>query len=237
MKTLQFINSIKNFAHITTLEILIILTGLYFCSCRAHGQETTNIDIVIKDAVLIKKKRQDVLRIRIDLSMESKNISPHLIKNFYRIVPANAFFMESETINSEVNCKYDALFYLIEDSNGKIIPAHFFLHSQQDQPNKFFSCKKHRYLDTLRLRFRKSRLQKSIFKENDLYIQGDTTLSVFPNLVEFHYLQKGTYYLNLYYCNTGSEIHNHSHQDNYPDTLGTQFYGFFKSNKVKVIVE
>lgn len=233
MKTFQPIAKGKSFNPTIKFTTVLLFITIIIFNYSVYSQGLDNISMTITDSIVIKNKRNDVIKLLIRLEVDIKTNDSILIKNFFRIVPANAFVFDTVPINSKVNCRYNALFYKIENSHGEYIPPRLILiHSNQN--DSYDNRKTFRYLDTLKLRYRKSRKRIVIFPNNDLIVRGDTSLFVYPNIEEFHYLQKGIYYLHLYYCNKDDK-------DNITLKLGAtsrdKFRGFFQSNKVKVIVE
>ncbi len=200
MKTFQFFTKYKLVIPSMKLSIVIIVTALVFLDYSVYCQRLNNISLAINDSVVIKSKRHDVLKLLLNLKADIEKNDSLLIENFFRIVPTNIFIFDTVPINSKENCRYNALFYEIENDNGEYIqPRLIVLHTNQQ--DSFDNRKTFRYLDTLRLQYKSSRKKKIIFKSNDLVLRGDTSLFVYLDIDEFHHLQKGTYYLSLYYCN------------------------------------
>ena len=96
---------VKKFYHIPSYFAYRLFIGIGFIifligSESLSGQSLNTIDILIRDTVLVKKSKQDVVKLKIKLSTgnDDKCDYPILIKNFYRIVPANIFFFDKEPI-------------------------------------------------------------------------------------------------------------------------------------------
>ncbi len=222
--------------------ISVIFFVFLFNSLYSQNYSAGNIEI--KDSVVIKKKKQDVIRLNIKISCVDCKSHKCYFYNFHKMVPSIPFVNSSELLNKYRDSSV-GLNYIIEDYKGNIVLAKENLYpSYVDFKDEITSTLKNPLIDTNKLklvhRIKNANVARNSILSKLILDREEKSLIVYPLLKIYHDLSRGEYFLYLFYSfNSAVEMS--------PPTFGIWdankpcdkniFRGTISSNKIKLIVE
>ena len=208
-----------------------------------QGQHKNISRVEIINSVVIKERKQDVVRLEILLSSSDKETDTLYFYKFYKHIPSIPFVYNLSMLNKY---KYSSLglSYIIEDSQENIIEA------RDNLPPSFVNMKDElNYLAQINqvnektLKIKKVKLnheESHDYHLSKLMLAGSDTITLFPLLSSYHNLKPGMYKLYLFYSfnETVSSIPcSQSFWDKNKPNDFMIFKGSIISNKIDLIIK
>ena len=210
-----------------------------------YGQQESLIRLEILNPVIIKERKQDAIKLDVQLSSSGDKIDSLFFYKYYKHIPSLPFVYDSTSLIRYKGSSV-GLNYIIEDNEGNIINA------KDDLPPSFVNIeneigyavqKKSVNERTLKIkRINVDYLELNNYQlSNFLLVGNDTTVSMYPLLSSFHSLSPGKYKLYLFYSFNNEYISLIPSIKNLCDSNKSNdsliFRGVIISNKVDLIVK
>ena len=233
------------------MRYIILLTFILSINLGTSQPEIINFSIEIKDTILIKRKKDETIKVNVSFIRRINDSLTINIFGFRKYLHSAPFLIDSLSFINFEKSK-SGLIYCIENTSGIIQPAKFppfisfkkikdeikYMNSYYAVNEKRLKIKRKHLKDKDAV----SCLQKNIEIENN---KNELNLYVFPLLDIYHDLPKGEYYLYLLYA-----FNNYNYNYNEIDFKPSQNLwgknkpfshdnstGFIESNKVKFVIE
>ena len=230
-----------------TIQNLLLII-LFLVSTNVLAQEVFNINLSITDtAIMVKKirvkkiKRSTLFAIKINAELNVPMLKDSVIfHSFNKYVPSH-FFAVSDLKPDSYKYFSIPFMYVIEDKEGKIIPAYFALVSYAKSEVET-RIRNERMFVSPKLEIERKLLTEQEQRDYDLakYVVYNKkhSMVLYPLLGEYHFnLSKGEYYLYFIYSDYNPRVPPPEMMVEGKLDDGNVFRGYFVSNKVKLIVE
>lgn len=222
----------------------LLFTLIIFLVVVAYGQENVNLKLKILDSCYVKEIKQDVIKIRVQLTSDNFEFDSLILYKFYKFIPSNQFIYDYSTLN-KFSMSSTGLIYIIEDTTGRIIAANEqILPSFKNFKDEIKSSKYVDIIDDNSLRLKRVKVDDLTLHKYQLskYSLNDSCKEfiLFPLLVKYHDLKQGIYKLYLIYSFNESVSSNPpsiSLWDDCKSIYSKIYIGTVISNKVDLIIK
>ena len=187
------------------IKLLLTVFAFTFITFECIGQYGQSLKLEILNRYIEKARAAETVQIDLRVKLINSCKDSSILHNFSNFAPAIPF-----VVDTNFNGRYKGidlgLRFIIEDLNGKIITPNYCRMPSyaniKDNPNYSAEIIA---LDTLTLCFiDKKRKSKLVLPTNELYLQNDTIIKVYPLIEDFYTIPRGTYKIYFIYSNNNS---------------------------------
>ena len=215
-----------------------------FSAFFMYGQQKNIVRLEIINSVVIKERKQDAVRIEVQLSNSYKENDTLYFYKFHKYTPSIPFVINSRIL-SEYKDRSVGLNYIIEDNQGIIIEA------KDNLPPSFVNTNDELYYITQKNQINEKTLKRKKVKVNNKELHdnilskfmitgNDTIIILFPLISPYYNLSPGKYKLYLFYSFNDTVCSNYSSQNLWDSNKPNDsmiFKGSIVSNKIDLIIK